>query len=117
MFEEIFNKKTVNTEKLSDYGFIKDGGGYIFHADLPEEDWLAIAADAPALTPEEKHLLHTALTQLSEEESRIVLLHAVTGLKHREIAALLGLPLPTALSKYHRALKKLKKLLEGEMAP
>lgn len=37
MFEEIFNKKTVNTEKLSDYGFIKDGGGYIFNADLPEE--------------------------------------------------------------------------------
>lgn len=81
-------------------------------ADLPEEDWLAIAADAPALTPEEKHLLHTALTQLSEEESRIVLLHAVTGLKHREIAAMLDLALPTVLSKYNRAIKKLGKSLE-----
>ena len=33
------------------------------------------------------------------------MLHAVTGMKHREIAALLELTLPTVLSKYHRALK------------
>ena len=50
---------------------------------------------------------------LDERERRIVLLHAVTGLKHREIAGLLQTPLATVLSKYHRALKKLKAYLEG----
>ena len=43
-----------------------------------------------------------------------MLLHAVTGLKHREIAALLELPLATVLSKYHRALKKLKTRMKGD---
>lgn len=33
---------------------------------------------------------------------------ALGGLKHREIAAMLALPLPTVLSKYSRALKKLQ---------
>ena len=45
---------------------------------------------------------------LDETERQIVTLHALTGLRHREIAALLGLPLPTVLSKYSRALKKLQ---------
>ena len=45
-----------------------------------------------------------------------MLLHAVTGLKHREIAVLLELPLPTVLSKYHRALKKMRAYLEGDNA-
>ena len=53
---------------------------------------------------------------LGDAERRIVLLHAVTGMKHREIAALLELPLPTVLSKYHRALKKMRSCLEGDDA-
>ena len=57
-----------------------------------------------------------ALSYLADEERRIVLLHAVTGMKHREIAALLELPLPTVLSKYHRALKKMRIFLEGDDA-
>ena len=57
-----------------------------------------------------------ALAALEEQERRIVVLHAVTGLKHREIAQLLELPLATVLSKYHRALKKLKVRLEGDDA-
>ena len=39
-------------------------------------------------------------------------LHLVSGLKHREIAALLQLPLSTVLSGYNRALKKMKAYLE-----
>ena len=42
-----------------------------------------------------------------------LVLHAVTGWKHREIAGLLELPLSTVLSKYRRALLKLKTKLEG----
>ena len=62
-------------------------------------------------------VLQEALARLSGEERRIVLLHAVTGLKHREIAQLLELPLSTVLSKYHRGLKKLKSLMKGEKQP
>ena len=56
------------------------------------------------------------LDSLDSQERRIVVLHAVTGLKHREIAALLELPLSTVLSKYSRSLKKLRKQLEGDVA-
>ena len=60
--------------------------------------------------------MQQALATLGEEERRIILLHAVTGLKHREIAALLELPLSTVLSKYNRALKKMRAYLEGDDA-
>lgn len=59
-------------------------------------------------------VLRSALTILKEDERQIVLLHASAGLKHREIAASLGIPLPTVLSKYNRAIKKLKQHLREE---
>jgi RNA polymerase sigma-70 factor (ECF subfamily) len=40
----------------------------------------------------------------------------VSGLKHKEIAEGIGLNLSTTLSKYHRALKKLREYLEGKEA-
>ena len=68
------------------------------------------------MTAEDREVLSAALGVLGEQERQIVLLHAVSGLKHREIAQLMELPLATVLSKYHRGLKKLKKKLEGEDA-
>lgn len=56
-------------------------------------------------------VLQTAMETLSEEERQIVLLFAVNGYKHREIAESLDIPLSTVLSKYRRALAKLKKTL------
>ena len=86
------------------------------NATLSEEEWDAIPAQECGLDADERILLKYALAALSDEERRIVLLHAVTGMKHREIAALLELPLPTVLSKYHRALKKMRDILEGDDA-
>ena len=86
------------------------------HAALGEEEWDAIPAQECGLDADERALLQGALARLADEERRVVLLHAVTGMKHREIAALLALPLPTVLSKYHRALKKMRSLLEGDDA-
>ena len=83
---------------------------------LEEEQWDAIPAQQTGLDAEERVLLQQALATLGEEERRIILLHAVTGLKHREIAALLELPLSTVLSKYNRALKKMRAYLEGDDA-
>ena len=62
----------------------------------------------------DKMVLHAALKILNEEERQIVLLRTSAGLKHREIAADLEMPLATVLSKYNRAMKKLKKHLREE---
>lgn len=62
---------------------------------------------------EDRLVLEAALRELGDIERQIVLLHAVAGCRHREIAALLELPLSTVLSKYHRALGKLKKQLSS----
>lgn len=60
---------------------------------------------------DDKMVLETALNILTEEERQIVLLHAVSGMKHKEIAESIGLKLSTTLSKYHRALKKVREYL------
>ena len=81
---------------------------------LDEAAWNAIPAAAPDVSPEDRQILQDALARLGAEERRIILLHAVAGLKHRETAQLLELPLSTVLSKYHRGLKKLRALMKGE---
>lgn len=58
------------------------------------------------------HKLRACMEQLGGEERRIFLLHAVAGFKHREIAEFMELPLATVLSKYSRAVKKMRKYLE-----
>lgn len=75
---------------------------------LGDGDWLEQLADRPAVTHEDRLTLAALLEDLAEDERQIVTLHALTGLKHREIAALLEMPLATVLSKYARALKKLQ---------
>ncbi|MDO9493441.1 RNA polymerase sigma factor [Acetobacterium sp.] len=65
---------------------------------------------------EDQLVLQTALKILSSEETEIILLHAISGFTHREIAKNLEMNLSTVLSKYHRGLKKLKKyLIEQEV--
>ena len=66
---------------------------------------------------EEAVALEQAMKVLGDQERQILILHALTGLKHREIAEMLGMPLATVLSKYARSLKKLKKALEEDNFP
>ena len=81
---------------------------------LPAEDWASFPG-SNTVSPEEKLILTECMAGLSDEERQIVVLHVVAGLKHREIAKIYGMPLPTVLSKHSRALKKLKKMMmEGE---
>ena len=84
--------------------------------DLPEDQWENLAIENPMVTLEDRQLLTAAMAVLTDQERQVVILHAVTGLRHKEIAALLEIPLATALSKYHRALKKLKSAMKGEVA-
>lgn len=76
-------------------------------ADAPEEDWDKYIESAAA-SPEDRIVLEQCMKALDDSERQIVVLHAVGGMKHRETAELMGLPLATVLSKYSRAIKKLK---------
>lgn len=67
-----------------------------------------------AETAELRELLEKALSQLSEVQRQIVLLHDLEGWKHREIAERLELPSGTVRSHLHFARKALRKALESQ---
>ena len=70
------------------------------------------AAMARNMNTDDKMLLEYCLSSLKEDERNIVVLHSVSGLRHREIAQLLKMPEGTVQSKYNRALAKIKSFLE-----
>lgn len=59
-------------------------------------------------------VLGAAMHVLTDEEREIVVLHALTGYRHREIAEILSMPQGTVLSRYNRALKKMRKEIDGK---
>ncbi len=66
------------------------------------------------LSVAERVALQGCMQILSDTERQIVVLHAVSGFKHREIAGILKMSLPAVLSRYSRALKKMKQHYEKE---
>jgi len=65
----------------------------------------------------EDHIfLKEILSQLNEKERSIILLHTVSGYKHREIARDLNVPLSTVLSNYSRGMNKLRMMVEHQKA-
>lgn len=82
-------------------------------ADMPEDMHAFLPADSAGMSVEDRTVLSACMRQLSDGERQIVTLHAVAGFKHREIAAILQMPLATVLSKYNRAIKKLKQHLQA----
>lgn len=80
-------------------------------ADVPDEDIEAhfYNNEAPI---DDKLAVKQMLSALDESERQIVVMHAISGLKHREIASMLDMPLATVLSKYNRAIKKLQKIFK-----
>ena len=82
--------------------------------EVPEEESGPEPWEDPHLGREERMVLSAALNILSEEERQIVTLHAVSGFRFREVASFLELPINTVLSKYHRAMKRLRRQLSEE---
>lgn len=80
-------------------------------ADMSDYEWESYFHDHPQLAHDDRLVLRAALEQLSDEEREVLSLHALAGYKHREISDFMQIPLATVLSKYHRALKKLKNTL------
>lgn len=76
-------------------------------------DTLGEEIDLSSIHDAEKRLLiETLFKILSDEEKQILVLHTVCGMKHREIANLMDIALNTVISKYHRAIRKLKSAME-----
>lgn len=63
---------------------------------------------------EDNMILKVALKVLSKKEREVVLLHLVSGYKHKEIAEMLKLPLTTVKYYYRHSLTKMKKVLEND---
>lgn len=82
--------------------------------DIADDDWGRYLAAKSEVSSDERVLLQTAMKILSDDEQQIVMLHAVAGVKHREIAAILDMPTATVLSKYSRAIKKLRTVMEAD---
>ena len=81
---------------------------------LSDEEWNTVAGNSSGeFGTEDRMVLKKAFEILGDDEREIVLLHAVNGLKHREIADIYGMPLATVLSKYNRAIRKLSKALKS----
>lgn len=83
------------------------------HENIDDDQYQSIY-DMPHIHSENKMLVDHLLNRLSDEEREIVMLHAMSELKHREIAALMSLPLSTVLSKYNRAIAKLREFMKEE---
>ena len=83
-------------------------------SDIPEEDWERYLDSKEGISVEDKMIISACMNILSDDERQIVILHAVAGFKHKEIAHILDMHLSTVLSKYNRALKKLKTEIEKE---
>jgi RNA polymerase sigma factor (sigma-70 family) len=62
--------------------------------------------------PAEKLVLTQYLQLLDREERQIIILKEISGMKHKEIAKIMEMPLGTVLWKYSRALKKMRKGIE-----
>jgi RNA polymerase sigma-70 factor (ECF subfamily) len=78
--------------------------------DLSQYEHLAGPSDTESVL--DKVILEQAMEVLDFQERQIVILHAMTGLRHREIAEILDVPPGTVRSKYKRALDKMRKELE-----
>jgi len=77
-------------------------------SELKHQDWNSFAANDPTASNDDRILIRECMLSLNDEERQIVILHAVAGLKHRQISQLLEMPLSTVISKYNRSIKKLK---------
>ena len=74
------------------------------------ERFFAEHAMSASTIAENKFFIEECLNNLSGKERDILVLHAVAGMKFREVAAFTETSLSSVLSVYHRAIKKIKNI-------
>ncbi len=82
--------------------------------DVDETELENQLANDDRISAEDRLVIVQMLKTLNDSERQIVVMHALSGLKHKDIAKTLDMPLATVLSKYNRALKKLQSVFQGE---
>jgi len=83
----------------------KDGLRLVAEQEAPE-------AGAGLEATEQQEKLRRAIDQLPEAQKQVLMLRYYSNLKFVEIASVLGCPLNTALGRMHKAMLKLKQLME-----
>ena len=83
----------------------KEGMRLVVENEAPE-------AGAGLEATEQQEKLRAAIDQLPEAQKQVLMLRYYSNLKFVEIAAMLGCPLNTALGRMHKAMLKLKQLME-----
>lgn len=73
-------------------------------------------ADLGPSDTEQQVKLRQAIDQLPEAQKQVVMLRYYSGLKFVEIAQMLGCPLNTALGRMHKAVSRLRQLMEAEVS-
>ena len=63
---------------------------------------------------DDRLFLSYLFSNVSDEERNIVILHVISGFKHKEISQMLDIPLGTVLSKYKRTISKLKNIAKED---
>ena len=84
---------------------------YLNYEDMENELGFDVMMNA-----ENRMMLEKMFEILSLDERNLIILHDVSGLKHKEIAELLDMPLGTVLARYNRSIRKLQKGF-GERRP
>ena len=80
-----------------------------------DDDLDASASNAPHAASNDKlDTLREALAQLADHDREVIELRHHGGLSFKQIADLLGEPLGTLLARHHRALQKLREILEPQ---
>lgn len=59
-----------------------------------------------------ENIINKVLDTLKEDERQIVVMHAMSNIKHKDIAEIMDMNISTVLSKYRRSIKKIEKELE-----
>lgn len=74
-----------------------------------------VASNIQVKDLDEEIILKEAILTLSIRQREIVILYAVSGLSHKEIAKFLNIAYPTVRWHYHKAIKKLKSIMERRL--
>ncbi len=76
---------------------------------LTDDEWENAFSSNELMGHEEIMTIRKLIELLNDDERSIIILHAVSGLKFKDIARFTDLPTSTVLSKYYRGIAKLKK--------
>jgi len=85
--------------------------GKLYFEDINEQNLRAEESSEPVITVEPE-VVHSAIKKLPGGARSILVLYALEGYKHREVAEMLNISESTSRTQYHRALKLLNESLK-----